>query len=129
MWESQYGLSVTDWRVLAVIARYGQISAKEAATHSSTEPFHITRAVDHLVKANLVRRQVDPSDKRKVRLTLTDKGRRVHGEIELAISRVEAHLMDGLGSSDQQAARDALSLLEERALELLASALTWKDFK
>jgi DNA-binding MarR family transcriptional regulator len=31
MWESRYGLSVDTWRILAVINRYGPVSAKEVA--------------------------------------------------------------------------------------------------
>lgn len=129
MWEAEYGLSVADWRVLAVIARYGDVSATEAAIHSSTDPFQITRAADQLVRMRYVRRQVDLADKRKVRLTLTERGRVAHGEIEAVMSRVESHLLDGLERAEQQAVRNGLSLLEERTLELVASALTWKDFK
>ena len=128
MWESRYGLSIADWRVLAVIARYGPLSATEAATYSSTEAFHITRAVDRLIKRRLVKRAIDFSDKRRVRLNLTTKGRRAHGDIEHVMVRVEAYLLDGIKETDRVGMDNGLVALQERTLGLIGSTLTWKYF-
>lgn len=128
MWESRYGLSVVNWRVLAVIARYGPLSATDAALHSSTEVFHISRAADQLVARKLVRRTVDAGDRRRVRLELTKLGRSAHREIEMVMSRVEGELLSGLSRQEHEAIRQALTTLEERTLTLLGSSLTWKDF-
>ena len=128
MWESRHGLSVVNWRVLAIIARYGPLSATDAAMHSSTEIFHISRAVNQLVKRKLVRRAVDASDRRRVRIELTKLGRSVHQEIEKVMSRVEEELLSGLNGREREVIRLALKTVDDHALALLGSSLTWKDF-
>lgn len=59
MWESRYGLSVDTWRILAVINRYGPVSAKEVAARISNDAFHVSRAIDRLVRLDLISRNVD----------------------------------------------------------------------
>ncbi len=128
MWESRHGLSTDTWRTMAIIGRYGPMSAKGVATHTSTDAFHVSRAVDRLVHKGLVRRNVDPEDRRRVRLELSSAGRRAQREIEIALSRVEEEILAGLGRRERQILQSALANLQERALSLTGSGLTWRDF-
>lgn len=123
-----YGLSVTTWRVVAVIGRYGPLSAKDAATHSSTDAFQISRAIDYLAKKKLIRRELDKHDKRRVRLLLTPSGQKVHDEISRVISSVEEQFLAGLASTKRELLLAALDDIEERGTALVSSSLTWKDF-
>lgn len=45
-WSADFGLSVTNWRVMAVIGRFEPVSAKEIAARTSTDAFFVTRAID-----------------------------------------------------------------------------------
>lgn len=128
MWESRYGLSVATWRILAIIARYGPLSAKEVATRTSNDTFHVSRAIDRLVRIKYVRRDVDPQDRRRASIQLTAAGRATHREIAKVLSRVEDELLSGLKAAERETVQAALANLDERALALLASGLTWKDF-
>lgn len=82
MWESRYGLSVDTWRILAVINRYGPVSAKEVAARISNDAFHVSRAIDRLVRLDLISRNVDAEDRRRASLEVTKGGRAVCREIE-----------------------------------------------
>lgn len=128
MWESRYGLSADTWRAMAIIARYGPTSAKDVATRTSTDAFHVSRAVDRLVRKRLVKRNVDSRDRRRVRLELTPAGRRAHRDIEQTLSRIEEELLAGLDRQERQRMTSAFAMIEERALNLGASGLTWRDF-
>lgn len=128
MWESRHGLSVDTWRILAVIGRYGPVSAKEVATRSSNDAFHVSRAIERLARKRLIKRDVDPKDRRRARLELTPVGRAAHQAIGHALTRVENELLAGLKPKDQEVLRRALATVDERALALMASGLTWKDF-
>lgn len=128
MWESRHGLSVDTWRILAVIGRYGPVSAKEVATRSSNDAFHVSRAIERLARKKLIKRGVDPKDRRRARLELTPAGRAAHQAIGHALNRVEDELLAGLKPKDQEVLRRALATVDERALALMASGLTWKDF-
>lgn len=128
MWESRYGLSIDTWRIMAVIGRYGPVSAKEVATRASSDAFHVSRAIERLARKKLIKRDVDPRDRRRAKLELTASGRAAHQAIGNTLTRVENELLAGLPARDQEILRRALATLDERALTLMASGLTWKDF-
>ena len=123
-----HGLSVTTWRVVAVIGRYAPLSAKEAATRSSTDAFQISRAIDYLAKKKLIRRELDKNDKRRVQLVLTPSGHRLHDEISSAISSIEDELLAGLAQKSRELLLSALDDIEKRGQAMASSSLTWKDF-
>ncbi len=100
MWESRYGLSVDTWRILAVINRYGPVSAKEVAARISNDAFHVSRAIDRLVRLDLISRNVDAEDRRRASLEVTKGGRAVCREIEAVLSSVERELLGGMSRSE-----------------------------
>lgn len=128
MWESRYGLTVDSWRILAIIGRFGPVSAKEIATRTSNDAFHVSRAIERLTRKKLIKREVDPEDRRRARIELTAAGRSVHDAVEHILTAIENELLGGLSERERTILRRGLSTLDERALSLLASGLSWKDF-
>jgi DNA-binding MarR family transcriptional regulator len=128
MWESRYGLTVDSWRILAIIGRFGPLSAKDVATRTSTDAFHVSRAIERLTRKKLIKREVDPNDRRRARIQLTAAGQSVHVAVQRVLTRLENELLDGLGERERAALQHGLATLDERALALMASGLTWKDF-
>ncbi len=127
MW-TRYGLSVDTWRIMAVIGRYGPVSAKEVAVRSSSDAFHVSRAIDRLARKRYIKRDVDPNDRRRAKLELSASGRTAHRAIGYALTRFETELLAGLTGQDQRLLRRSLATVDERALALTASGRTWKDF-
>lgn len=127
MWEEQYGLTVITWRVMAVIGRYGPVSAKEVAAHTSTDAFFVSRAIEQLVGQKYVRREADPRDRRRAYLELTASGKAAHRKIEAAINRLEAQFLEELSESEREAINAALAFLDHKTRELQEGERTWKD--
>ena len=128
MWESRFGISVDTWRILAVVGRYGPLSAKDVATRTSNDAFHVSRAIDRLVRRRLIRRNVDPHDRRRARIEITAAGRAAQRASERVLAGLENELLSGLGAPARKTLRASLSTLDERAAALMASGLTWRDF-
>lgn len=128
MWESHYGLTVDSWRILAIVGRYGPLSAKDVATRTSTDAFHVSRAIERLSRKKLIKREVDPEDRRRARIQVTPAGRTVHEAVQRVLTAIENELLAGLGERERTILRQGLATLDERALALSASELTWKDF-
>lgn len=128
MWQSRYGLSTDAWRIMAIVGRYGPISAKEVATRASSDAFHVSRAVERLARKKLVKRDVDPQDRRRAKLELSAAGRAAHQAVGNALTRLEDELLASLSAKERDALHRALATVDERALALMASGLTWKDF-
>lgn len=128
MWESRYGLGVDTWRILAVIGRFGPISAKEVASRSSNDAFHVSRAIDRLVRSGLISRNVDIQDRRRARLEVTERGRVVCQEIEAVLSRVERELLGSMSGGEVERFRQQLATVDDRMITVAESGLTWEDF-
>jgi DNA-binding MarR family transcriptional regulator len=81
------GLTLTQVKTLLMLA--GPEGAEPYAGRDIAERLQVSlasvsRAVDGLVRSRLVSRVEDPEDRRVRRLTITDKGRRLAGEIVAA---------------------------------------------
>jgi DNA-binding MarR family transcriptional regulator len=70
----EHGLTVSKWRVLAVLADRGKCKFGELARLTSVEPPTLSRFVGALVREGLVRRRRSSSDARSVTIALTEKG-------------------------------------------------------
>ncbi|MDE2514389.1 MAG: MarR family transcriptional regulator [Rhodospirillales bacterium] len=98
-----YGLSIPEWRVMAVIGRAGTLSPGRVAEWAAMDKVKVSRAAASLVARGLLRQNADPEDGRGRKLSLTRKGRGIHrGVIPLART-LEAQLAAGLSPGEWQA--------------------------
>jgi len=68
------GLTVSTWRVLAVLADRGVCGFGELAKFTTIEPATLSRFVEALIRDRLIRRRRSTKDGRAVTITLTEKG-------------------------------------------------------
>jgi|SRR5438552_3942733 len=100
---------------LSVIVFGGKTSLSDLAKAEQVRPPTMSRIVDALVRAGLVKREIDKKDRRSVIITATDKGTRIMHE---GRSRREKRLLDLL----QPLRKEEIELLD-RASEILSSEL------
>jgi DNA-binding MarR family transcriptional regulator len=114
-YERRFRLSVPEWRVMAVLGRFGPLSANGVGEKTQMDKVRVSRAVARLVSAGRVSRRVDPVDRRRSVLALTASGRAIHREIVPHAQRVEARLLSGLRGDERYALDELLGKLEARA--------------
>ena len=114
-YERRFRLSVPEWRVMAVLGRFGPLSANGVAERTQMDKVRVSRAVARLVAARRVSRRTDPADRRRAVLALTASGMAIHREIVPHARRVEARLLAGLGAEELGALDRLLAKLEARA--------------
>jgi DNA-binding MarR family transcriptional regulator len=68
------GLTVSTWRILAVLADRGICGFGELARLTSIKPATLSRFVESLIRDRLIRRRRSSADGRAVTITLTEKG-------------------------------------------------------
>ncbi len=112
-YSEPYGLSVTEWRILAILGRFDGLSATEVAERSAMDKVAISRAVKRLIQAGQLKRQQDQADGRSRTLWLTRQGRAVYEAIAPAALDYEQALIAVL--SDQE--RVLLDNMIDRLLE------------
>ena len=96
MYERRFALTVTEWRVMAVLGRYDGLSAREVAERTAMDKVAVSRALARLIGAGRVRRLVADHDRRQSVLRLSARGWKVYEQVApLALEherRLLAHL-------------------------------------
>jgi DNA-binding MarR family transcriptional regulator len=80
-YQRRYDISMTEWRVMAVLARFEGLSAREVAERTAMDKVAVSRALARLVEAGRVHRVTHDDDKRRSVLNLTEAGWTMHDEV------------------------------------------------
>ncbi len=73
-YEKAFGLSVAEWRVLAHLSQEEEVSIRDIHARIDMDKPKASRAASRLEDAGLVVKILNPSDRRLVCLSLTQKG-------------------------------------------------------
>lgn len=101
-YQQRYDLSVTEWRVMAVLARFDGLSAREVAERTAMDKVAVSRALARLVEAGRVSRNTHDGDKRRSVLSLTETGWKVHDEVAPLARARERELLARLDPEEQK---------------------------
>lgn len=107
LYAERFGISITEWRVLAVLGRYHGLSANQVAERTAMDKVAVSRALARLVERGLISRHTDDGDRRRSVLELSADGKRIHAQIAPLALEMERQLLTGL-SKDERAMLDGL---------------------
>jgi DNA-binding MarR family transcriptional regulator len=114
----RFGLSIPEWRVMAVLGRFAPLSANEVAERTAMDKVRVSRAVARLMKVGLIDRAIDSGDRRRSALKLSRAGRRVHEGIVPMARRFEAVFMAALSTEDRATLDRLMTRLMDNAVTL-----------
>jgi DNA-binding MarR family transcriptional regulator len=98
------GINATDGHCFDILDRHGPMPAGELAKAAGITTGAVTQVVDRLERKGIVERLPDPTDRRRVLLGITEKGRRIARDFYGPLA---------------EAAREEFGYLTEADLELL----------
>ena len=101
-YQRRYDISVTEWRVMAVLARFEGLSAREVAERTAMDKVAVSRALARLVGAGRVSRATHDDDKRRSVLGLTEAGWRMHDEVAPMARAREREVLAKLDAEEQR---------------------------
>jgi DNA-binding MarR family transcriptional regulator len=114
-YAESYGLSIPEWRMLAIIGRFGTLSPSAVGEWTAMDKVKVSRAAASLVARGLVKQTQDPNDGRGRLLRLTRKGAAVHqGMVPLACE-LEEQLAEGMTRTEWGSLLKALDKLAAHA--------------
>jgi DNA-binding MarR family transcriptional regulator len=116
-YSESFGLSIPEWRVLAVVGRYGTVSPSAVGTWTAMDKVKVSRAAASLVTRGLVKQAQDPNDGRGRLLSLTRKGTGVHSGVMPLARELETQLAEGLSKQEWVVLNKALVKLANRVVE------------
>ncbi len=95
-----YGLSVSEWRTMAVLGNR-LLSAGEIVERSSMDRVAVSRAIKGLREAGLLKRDIDGDDRRRAVLRLTERGAAVFNDLIPRVRQLERDLLAGLSEAER----------------------------
>jgi DNA-binding MarR family transcriptional regulator len=116
LYAERFALSVTEWRVLAVLGRYPDLAATEVAERTAMDKVAVSRAVTSLLASGRLKRRLHGRDRRRSVLELSAKGHRVYDEVAPLALAYERRLLEGLKADERAALDRLLTQMEEREL-------------
>lgn len=119
-YSERFDLGVTEWRVIAVLGRYPDLSAGEVAQRTAMDKVAVSRAVARLLEAGRLQRETSDADRRRSVLRLSDAGRAIFEEVAPHALAFQQRLLAGMDPEERALLFRLLDRLDE--LELRAEA-------
>ncbi|HNR77543.1 MAG TPA: MarR family transcriptional regulator [Parvularculaceae bacterium] len=108
------GLTIPEWRVLAVVSQENAVAARDVVARTPMDKMAVSRAVASLEKKGLVARQ-PASDRRVSAIRLSDEGRRIADRVAGIALRFEADIVGGMTGTERDLFLESLAKLEAAA--------------
>ncbi len=121
LYERRFGLAITEWRIMAVLGRYKDLSAGEVAERTAMDKVAVSRAVAKLLERGLIERDTHGNDRRRSVLTLSEVGYSVYDEIVPMALGCERLLLAQLSPEDRVQLDSLIKKLSEGVVKLAES--------
>ena len=111
-YQAAWGLTIPEWRVLAVVGSFAPLSAAAVCEKTAMDKVKVSRAVARLVRRGLLTRHRDSQDQRVRLLGLGPQGRVVYEGIVPMARAIEGVLTGALSPGERSALLGTLDKLE-----------------
>ena len=103
LYSVRFGLTISDWRVLAVISRYPGVSSNAVCELAAMDKVRVSRAVSRLLELERIERNSDKRDRRRSKLYATEEGLEIYAQVVPVARAYEAKLLAGSGFCRREA--------------------------
>ena len=114
-YEKRFGLTIPEWRVMAVLGRFPGLTAAEISERTAMDKVQVSRAVARLQASGRVEQKAVDGDRRAKHLYLSAAGRLDHSAIVPLAREMERRLVVALSPAER-------SKLDEILDKLLAAS-------
>lgn len=114
-YRSRFGLSVPEWRVLAIAAEHDGVTQQAIGMQSRMDKVTVSRATLALVERKLIERSRHPADGRSQLLRLTEAGHELYADVGPRALEAEAALLTGFSAAERAQFEAMLRRIEAAA--------------
>lgn len=118
LYADRFGISITEWRVIAVLGRFPGLSANAVAERTAMDKVAVSRAVRALVDKDLVSQEFCGTDRRRSELTLSRRGFRIFDEIVPLALAYQHELLAAFAPGEQALFLALLAKIEAAELSI-----------
>ena len=117
-YEQEFGISIPEWRAIAVLGAFAPLSSNQICERTAMDKAKVSRAVASLLKRGLIAREAHRTDQRLIQLTLSKAGRKIYEAIIPRARAIEAQVTRGLSKADIAQLHKALDRIGARLDEI-----------
>ena len=117
-YEALFGLSIPEWRVVAVVAEEGSVTQQAIGRRTRMDKVTVSRAATALAARGLLERRANPQDKRSHLLHLSAAGRDLHAAIAPKALDLERRIFSAFAPAEVAAFAAMLRRIEGVTLAL-----------
>lgn len=103
LYQREFGLSIWQWRVMAVLGEAPGLTAREVAERTAMDKVAVSRAVAGLEQSGHLARESDERDGRAARLSLSPSGAEIYRRIAPMALEEERKLLEPLDDAERAA--------------------------
>lgn len=97
-----YGITLGEWRTLAVVHYLGKPSLRAVALATQQDEGQVSRYVAGLIRRNLLTKTANPKDRRSIDLVLTDLATKLYAEVMDFAWKLNREMFTELTREEQQ---------------------------
>jgi len=99
-YRTRFGLSVPEWRVMAVLGDSGALTQRDLTRRTLMDKVAVNRACRVLEERELAVREPNENDGRSHLLALTETGQAMHGQIMPLATEMERRIFEGFNDTE-----------------------------
>jgi len=119
-YEDEFGLTIPQWRLMAVLGDEGALTQQSLCGRTLMDKVTVMRAAQGLTRRRLVRRLPNARDGRSHRLDLSESGNALYWKVVPLAREYEAQLFAGMKAGDVAQLHQLLRRVEGAALAISA---------
>lgn len=95
-------LTQAEFRCLRLFGTDENLNNKQIAERMKLSPSRLTRIIDGLVKKGYINREIDPNDRRNMRVTLSRKGKQLVRQLNKAYIDIHNEILEDIDVSQHE---------------------------
>jgi DNA-binding MarR family transcriptional regulator len=119
---TMHGVTASQGYTLLALPEQGELSMNELSAAVGLANSTLTRYVDQLIRHELVARNNDPTDRRVVRVRLTERGQEVRRVLDESLQEFHRQILNEIGEEERPVLLHALEQITRTVTKLLKDA-------
>jgi DNA-binding MarR family transcriptional regulator len=111
------GVTLAQCHILLELESNNEISMKDLSESMELDKSTMSRSIDGMVKQQFVHRAIDPEDRRYMKISLTEKGKRIAGSINTMCNDYYEKLFGMIPENKRGQVADSIGILADAMTE------------
>ena len=111
IYEREFGLSIWQWRIIAVLGEREGLTSTEVAQRTLMDKPTVSRAAASLIERGILERDIDKDDRRRAPMRLSSEGQAIYAAVIPMALESEKEFLDALSAEEAETLHALLSRL------------------